>query len=175
MDTTTARTLTMNETTMLIRKALKSLWPGVKFSVRKDRGTACGWVTISWEDGPTDRAVTAAVDHFHGSKFNGQTDMYDLVDDVLMAAAGELPALVRFPVDGILTMRQVGEAGRQAVAEHVQAVCPHLRPFDGEQTVHALLSTEDADKLAPALSNRFGGSVYMADVVGKVFAALDLS
>jgi hypothetical protein len=39
------------------RTMLKETFPGVKFSVRCDTGTAYNWISVTWEDGPADSEV----------------------------------------------------------------------------------------------------------------------
>lgn len=39
------------------RTMLKQSFPGVRFYVRCDRGTAWSWITVRWEDGPTREEV----------------------------------------------------------------------------------------------------------------------
>lgn len=68
-----------------IRKDLKSAFPGVKFSVRKN--------TSSWYDGVdiaySDPAVPAMyvrriAEKYQGYRFNGQTDNYDPQEPVMI-------------------------------------------------------------------------------------------
>lgn len=50
-----------------IRKALKSQFPGQKFSVRTDRFSGGSSCDIRWIDGPTQDAVSAVVDQVKAS------------------------------------------------------------------------------------------------------------
>jgi hypothetical protein len=47
------------------RTMLKQSFPGVKFSVRCDTGTAWNWIAVKWEDGPTKEAVRELIGHLH--------------------------------------------------------------------------------------------------------------
>lgn len=58
-----------------IRAALKSAFPGVKFSVRKDTGTAALWVQVSWTDGPTVDTVEQVTAPFNLSGDYGCTTL----------------------------------------------------------------------------------------------------
>lgn len=69
-------TYSVKETAAAVRKALAATFPGVKFSVRMDRGTAYGWLSVSWSDGPTEDAVRSVTDRFRDEKFDGMTDAY---------------------------------------------------------------------------------------------------
>lgn len=57
-----------------IRKHLKKLFPGVKFSVRNERGSS---VAVRWADGPTTKAVDRALAWFKAGRFDGMTDSYE--------------------------------------------------------------------------------------------------
>lgn len=62
------------DTARHIRKALKSAFPGVTFSVRsKNYSMGCS-VSVSWEDAPIRRQVEALVKQFESSTFDGMTD-----------------------------------------------------------------------------------------------------
>lgn len=56
-----------------IRKELKSAFPAVKFSVRKER---YGSVLVSWTDGPTIARVEAITDRYVEGHFDGSDDCY---------------------------------------------------------------------------------------------------
>lgn len=55
-----------------IRKHLKKLFPGTKFSVRSDRNS----VRVCWTDGPTMKAVDLALGRFEAGSFDGMSDCY---------------------------------------------------------------------------------------------------
>lgn len=62
----------------LIRAALKTAFPEVKFSVRKD-GANC--IRVNWTDGPA--SVEDVISRFRGGGFDGQTDSSYYVDQEL--------------------------------------------------------------------------------------------
>ncbi len=69
--TKTIETLSPNDTGKALRAALKTTFPGVKFSVRKD-----GYNTfrIRWTDGPMQTEVDVIANAFQGTTFDGSTD-----------------------------------------------------------------------------------------------------
>ena len=58
-----------------LRKLLKKRWPGVKFSVRMERGAAS--LRVSWTDGPTQDEVEILANSFQRGSFDSMTDGYD--------------------------------------------------------------------------------------------------
>jgi hypothetical protein len=58
-----------------IRLLLKQHWPGIKFSVRQDRGVDA--ISVGWTDGPTERAVEEITNKFRSGSFNGMEDIYE--------------------------------------------------------------------------------------------------
>lgn len=67
-----ARYIPVVETAKLVRNALKSEFPGIKFSVHS-KATSTS-INVSWVDGPIRSAVDAIVEQFKGSDFDGVTD-----------------------------------------------------------------------------------------------------
>lgn len=65
------RSISCVDTAKLVRKELKKHFPGQKFSVRSDRGTA---INVDWQNGPSEEAVKAVAGHFKGASFDGMTD-----------------------------------------------------------------------------------------------------
>lgn len=61
----------------VIKQALVDAFPGVAFSVTGSTGTARGWFSVKWTDGPSVAAVDAIVGQFESSRFNGMVDGYD--------------------------------------------------------------------------------------------------
>lgn len=48
-----------------IRIALKNIYRDTKFSVRCGTGTAYNYIDVTWQDGPTEESVKAAIGHMH--------------------------------------------------------------------------------------------------------------
>lgn len=164
-----------SEAAAMMKAALRAAFPGMAFSVRKDRGTACAWLRVTYTDGPTHSLVQEIADRYTGQQYNAMTDGYDLKPDALVQLAPEdLPRLVRYVVDGVIVHREMGPAGRAGVAAHVAAIAPGLAGLD--DTGH--LSTE---ALTPEQAVALGGAHYaygratVRDVALAVFASLDLT
>ena len=75
------------ETNRLIRKALKTKFPGVKFSVSGDN--TC---RIRWTDGPSDHDVSLAVSGFRTGGFDGSIDMAYYATSYLLPDGTVIPA-----------------------------------------------------------------------------------
>lgn len=84
VDATNARRLDVKETAAHLRGALRREFPGVKFSVRMDRGSAYGWLSVAWNDGPTLRAVQAVTRRYESSRFDGMDDGYRPTGNLLV-------------------------------------------------------------------------------------------
>jgi hypothetical protein len=78
--TSTTRYIGSTETATLIRGALKSRFPGVKFSVKTDKYSGGSSIRIKWTDGPTDSMVSAVVGQYQGGRFDGMIDLAYSVD-----------------------------------------------------------------------------------------------
>ncbi len=69
-----SRYISTTDTAKLIRKELKSNFPGIKFSVRS-RSYSCGAsIDVQWTDGPSCHAVERVAKRFQGASFDGMTD-----------------------------------------------------------------------------------------------------
>ena len=75
----TSTTYSTRETAAALRRTLAGEFPGVKFSVRMARGTAHGWLDVTWTDGPTYDDVRRIASRFESSRFDGQDDGYHRV------------------------------------------------------------------------------------------------
>lgn len=136
--------ISTKETAKLVRAALKSAFPGVKFSVRMSTGTASAWMNVSWSDGPTTREVDAITAQFEGRKFNGMTDGYDNSGTVLVAFDGEeMPREVRYSCDGINTHRNYTAAAFTAAQKIISTDSDHrelvLFTAEGEKVAGAIV------------------------------------
>ena len=70
-----ARYLTVAETAKLVRRAIGSKFPGVKFSVRSSSYSGGASINISWTDGPRQPEVESIASGFAGADFDGMIDM----------------------------------------------------------------------------------------------------
>jgi hypothetical protein len=60
-----------------IRKELKEMFPGVKFSIKSQTYSGGNSVRVSWDDGPTEREVKTVVGKYQYGHFNGMEDLYE--------------------------------------------------------------------------------------------------
>ena len=67
--------LSCAETAKLVRAALKTGFPGVKFSVRSDSYAGGASINVTWTDGPQAAAVKAVTDSYSGADFDGMIDL----------------------------------------------------------------------------------------------------
>lgn len=66
----------VRETAAAVRKALKARWPGVKFSVTMARGTAYGWLSVTYTDGPMVNEVDRLTSMYQDSYWSGMDESY---------------------------------------------------------------------------------------------------
>lgn len=67
--------LSAAETAKVVRKLLKTAFPGIKFSVRSETYSMGSSVRVSWTDGPTTGQVDHVVGFLAGSEFDGMIDL----------------------------------------------------------------------------------------------------
>jgi hypothetical protein len=79
-----ARYIDTKDAAVMVRKALKSAFPLVKFSVRISRYSGGSSISASWVDGPTEKQVEAVTSPYGGRGFDGMTDSSTYHDSVLM-------------------------------------------------------------------------------------------
>jgi len=60
-----------------LRKQLKEVFPGVKFSVRSDSFSGGDSIKVSWTDGPTSKEVDRIADRYSAGSFDGMEDIYN--------------------------------------------------------------------------------------------------
>ena len=69
------RYLTVAETAILVRAALKRHFPNTKFSVRSKSYSGGASIDISWTDGERTALVKPVADGFEGRSFDGMNDL----------------------------------------------------------------------------------------------------
>lgn len=111
-NTTAPRHLDTKATAAHLRKTLRAAFPGTRFSVRMDRGTAYGWLTVTWTDGPTDEAVSAITTRYESSRFSGMDDSYHTTANTLKIATNCATEAVRPSCRGVSTIRQFSDAAK---------------------------------------------------------------
>ncbi|MCS6576402.1 hypothetical protein NYS52_17890 [Curtobacterium flaccumfaciens pv. flaccumfaciens] len=113
----------------LLRKELRTTFPGVRFSVRCSTGTASAWIIVRHEDGPTSAQVDDICRKYEGRSFDGMTDTYTDHGTTLVAGKlGEMPTEVLYGCDGINTARDFTAAGHLAAQRIIResSNMPHL-------------------------------------------------
>ena len=70
------------DTAKEIRKALKTSFPGQKFSVRTEVYAGGASVNVNYFDGPAEKAVKAVAGKFSGASFDGMTDSMSYHDSL---------------------------------------------------------------------------------------------
>lgn len=103
-----------------LKQELKRRFPATKFGVRGDRGTAAGWYTVSWTDGPTAFAVAMITSEVVGTSFDAQTDSttYYVTRAQWCPKRGQW---VRPRVRSIDTRRALSDGFRDRVAQAISA------------------------------------------------------
>lgn len=101
MAKTEARYLSCAETAKLVRAALKTAFPGIKFSVKSSTYSGGASIDVNWTDGPTSKEVDAIAKRFEGAAFDG---MIDLKEYHTSSLNGER---VRFGADFVMSQRDL--------------------------------------------------------------------
>lgn len=99
------------ETAKLVRRELKSNFPGVKFSVRSSVYAGGASIDVEWLDGPSRTSVEKVVKQFQGAIFDGMTDSTTYVKSEW---EGEE---VRFGSDYVNCTRNMSRAFVEAVVQ----------------------------------------------------------
>ncbi|MFZ2503674.1 MAG: LPD29 domain-containing protein [Nocardioides sp.] len=142
--------ISTKDTAAMLRRALRAAWPTVRFTVRMDRGSAYGWLHVSWEDGPTTSQVNRLARAYEGSRFNGQDDTYHRTPNTLVYFASEqLPQEVSYACCGVNTSRRIGAQGYARVAAMMNAAQPGVARLraDGRGLATAYLDDQAAAHL----------------------------
>jgi hypothetical protein len=159
----------------MLRADMHAAYPGVRFSVRKGRGTACWWLAVTYTDGPTTRQVEQITARYPAERYSQNTGRREPAPAQLVTLdPAEPPRLVRFAVDGIDVHREIGSAGRAAVAARIRQVAPGVRALnpDGALT-DEILTPEQAAQLGA--TNYAHGIAHVSDIAWPVFCGIDLT
>lgn len=113
-----ARYIDAADVAKMIRKNLKSRFPGVKFSVRTSKYSGGASVDVRWFDGPTQREVEEVVKRYQGATFDGMTDLKEYLESVVAREDGT-PELVRFGADFVFAERRYSPDFLRGVAARV--------------------------------------------------------
>lgn len=99
--------LSVAQTAVMVRAALKGAFPGIKFSVRSKSYSGGASIDISWTDGPNTSAVDRVAKMYEGATFDGMIDLKSYHDTVLVGPDG--PRTVSFGADFVFSHREVSE------------------------------------------------------------------
>lgn len=133
---TTPTYLTVKQTAAAMRAELKETLPGTAISVRMSVGTAHGWVSVTWEDGPTVAQVEEVLAPFQSSFFDGMDDAYKAI---------EQSGTTRYSCRGVTSNRQMSTRAAHTIADVINA-----------QTKGGPARVEGASVLGVALSEQQG-------------------
>ena len=76
------RYVSTTETAKIVRRTLRSEFPGIKFSVRSRKYAGGSSIDISYNDiNLNSREVEEVMNRFRGADFDGMTDSYNYRDD----------------------------------------------------------------------------------------------
>lgn len=101
----------------LVRKALKSNFPGIKFSVRTSKYAGGASINVKWTDGPRQSDVEAVTRLYTGATFDGMRDLKEYHSSILTDEDGNVRE-VRFGADFIFCSRNhSAERVEKAVAK----------------------------------------------------------
>lgn len=148
---------TLDESIAQLRAELKREFPGVKFSVTRARGTAYGWVRVSWVDGPTGSDVRAITAAYEGSGFDGMTDSSYTITHVAADSSGN-PVTVHHGIRSINTDRKLS-------ADYVNSLIPRIVAYWGGV---------DPATVPVAVQDTYGYSLVGADCWRPIRPDLDL-
>ncbi len=127
------RRLSCAETAKLIRAELKTVFPGVKFSVRSRTYAGGASIDVSSTDGPSSQAVEVATDKFRRADFNG---MIEYRAPTLFANEDGSYEEVRYGADFISGHREMSEEARSALLAEVEELLGREASLLGRVPVH---------------------------------------
>lgn len=114
--------LTCSDTAKLLRTALKTAFPGVKFSVRSDTYSGGASIRVRWTDGPFTKDVDAIAQRYAGATFDGSIDLKEYHTDLVHFEGEEMPRLVRFGSDFVFTDRDLSPEYEAALTVEAQKI-----------------------------------------------------
>lgn len=116
--------LTCAETAKLVRGALKEAFPGQKFSVKSSTYSGGASISVGWIDGPNDAQVSAVVNVFKGSYFDGSIDykgsVYHMIDGVQVSMGADFIFTNREHSDAAV-LAAIGRVSRRYAGNFKQA------------------------------------------------------
>jgi hypothetical protein len=108
-----------------LKKQLRASFPGVAFKVHGSRGTAWGWFSVDWTDGPRYDEVKAVTNSYCYARFDGMTDGYESTGN---GAWFDGESWIEPGARGINCQRTISEALAQATVAKLAAKWGHPAP-----------------------------------------------
>lgn len=90
-----------------------------------ERGTAHGWLTVTWTDGPTDNAVSAITGRYESARFDVRDDGYHATDNTLKIASDAGIDAVRPSCCGVTNQRRISPDAK-AYAQAMTGITPSI-------------------------------------------------
>ena len=149
--------VSLDETLKQLRAELKREFPGTKFRVHRYRGSASGYVAVTWSDGPPQREVEAICAGYAGTRYSSADDIELPVQHLAADAQGE-PVLVRYRTRSIRCSRELSSGWRAMYTRLVLELEEQPLSFVGPYTRETLLSLDDAALLSAAERTLMNGS-----------------
>lgn len=115
---TTEKYYSVAETAKLVRLALKSEFPGVKFSVRSKSYSMGASIDIHYFDGPRVSEVEAVAGAFAGATFDGMTDSMNYHHETQVDDEGSL-IRVRYGADFVFVTRYFSQEAMLGLVEYI--------------------------------------------------------
>jgi len=132
--------LSVAETAKLVRAALKTAFPGVKFSVRSHGYAGGASIDVRWTDGPHEADVSAVVKAYEGASFDPMIDLKSYHDAMIWRDGAAMPEVVSFGADYVFTHRDLSPeyaAALEALAAKViDRSADHYRQGFGMSTFY---------------------------------------
>lgn len=132
--------LNTRETAAEMRATLRATFPSVKFSVRIDTGTAYGWISIQWTDGPTTANVDTLVRRFQSSYFDGRDDATHSIEPSMYLRDGVL-TIVRYSCRGVSPSRRFSAEAQAWARAHADYSA--VSASDADLAEYRVLATTD--------------------------------
>jgi hypothetical protein len=99
---------TCAQTAKRIRKALKTAFPGVKFSVRSKTYSGGASINVGWDFGPTEKEVSRIAKRFESSTFDGMIDLKSSLPPTLFSNEDGTFSQISFGADYVFCDRGYG-------------------------------------------------------------------
>lgn len=121
----------------IIRKRLKAVFPGTRFSVTTSKYSGGASVDARWADGPTYDAVYGEISRFRGADFDGMIDLKTYRDDVAIGGY-----TVSWGADYVFANREISEAvveaERAELSRTLAGFAEKHRAFQDDEIYRAL-------------------------------------